>query len=146
MFSACVAAVKSRPVLHHCVVIYFWSPGIMECTCMLFTFKKLTSAHALECVSCVALLYPHHKMWGGLYWIRFVASVGRSVSNSCPLYNSFTNGSISFKLEWHIHLNEGMCRAHVQSTCCPCVRSRSRSQLKVKYLTNNNPHYVVSAL
>jgi len=23
----------------------------------------------------------------------------------CPLYNSFTNGSISFKLEWHIHLN-----------------------------------------
>jgi len=34
-----------------------------------------------------------------LYWIRFVASVGRSVSNSCPLYNSFTNGRISFKLE-----------------------------------------------
>ena len=24
---------------------------------------------------------------------------------SCPLYNSFTNGRISFKLEWHIHLN-----------------------------------------
>ena len=24
---------------------------------------------------------------------------------SCPLYNSFTNGGISFKLEWHIHLN-----------------------------------------
>jgi len=23
----------------------------------------------------------------------------------CPLYNSFTNGRISFKLEWHIHLN-----------------------------------------
>ena len=22
-----------------------------------------------------------------------------------PLYNSFTNGSISFKREWHIHLN-----------------------------------------
>ena len=53
-------------------------------------------------------LYPHHKMWG-VYWIRFVASVGRlvgpSVSNSCPLYNSFTNGRISFKLELHIHLN-----------------------------------------
>jgi len=32
-------------------------------------------------------------------------SVGPSVSNSCPLYNSFTNGRISFKLEWHIHLN-----------------------------------------
>jgi len=24
---------------------------------------------------------------------------------SCPLYNSFTNGRISFKLEWHINLN-----------------------------------------
>ena len=23
----------------------------------------------------------------------------------CPLDNSFTNGRISFKLEWHIHLN-----------------------------------------
>ena len=57
---------------------------------------------------------PPQNVWGGgLYWIRFVASVGRSVSNSCPLYNSFTNGRISFKLEWHIHLNKGMCRAHV---------------------------------
>ena len=36
----CVAAVKSRLVLHHCVVIYFWSTGIMECTCMLFTFEN----------------------------------------------------------------------------------------------------------
>jgi len=35
LFSACVAAVKSRPVLHHCVVIFFWSSGIMECTCSL---------------------------------------------------------------------------------------------------------------
>jgi len=32
---------------------------------------------------------------------------------SCPLYNSFTNGRISFKLEWHIHLKEGMCRTHI---------------------------------
>jgi len=24
---------------------------------------------------------------------------------SCPLYNSLTNERISFKLEWHIHLN-----------------------------------------
>ena len=46
---------------------------------------------------------PPPQNVGGLYWIRFVASVrrsvGRSVSNSCPLYNSFTNGRISFKLE-----------------------------------------------
>ena len=40
VFSACVAAVKSRLVLHHCVVILFWSSGIMECTCMLFTFEN----------------------------------------------------------------------------------------------------------
>jgi len=39
LFSACMAAVKCRPVLHHCVVI-FWSSGIMECTCTLFTFEN----------------------------------------------------------------------------------------------------------
>jgi len=26
--------------LHHCVVVFFWSSGIMECTCMLFTFDN----------------------------------------------------------------------------------------------------------
>ena len=40
LFSACVAAVKSRPVLHHCVVIFFWTSGILECTCMLVTFEN----------------------------------------------------------------------------------------------------------
>ena len=38
MFSACVAAVKCRPVLHHCVVMFFWSSGIMYC--MLLTFEN----------------------------------------------------------------------------------------------------------
>jgi len=38
VFSACVAAVKCRPVLHRCVVILFWSSGIMDC--MLFTFEN----------------------------------------------------------------------------------------------------------
>jgi len=38
--SACVAAVKSRPVLHYCVIIIVWSSGIMECTCMLSTFEN----------------------------------------------------------------------------------------------------------
>ena len=40
--SACVAAVKGRPVLHPCVVIFFWSSGIMgyTSTCMLFTFQN----------------------------------------------------------------------------------------------------------
>jgi len=40
---------------------------------------------------------------------------------SCPLYKPNTNGMISLD---------------VHSPCCPCVSSRSRSQLKVKYLTN----------
>ena len=43
MFIACVAAVKSRPVLHHCEVVFFWSSGIMAC---MFTFKKKSSCHA----------------------------------------------------------------------------------------------------
>jgi len=49
---------------------------------------------------------------------------------SCPLYKPYTNGRISLD---------------VQSPRCPCVSSRSRSQLKVKYLTNFR-HYVMSAL
>jgi len=54
MLSACVAAVKSRPVLHHLVVIFFRFSGIMKCTCMLFTFENGSSAHALGGVSGVA--------------------------------------------------------------------------------------------
>ena len=37
-FSACVVAVKCRLVLHYCIVIYFWSSGIMGC--LLFTFEN----------------------------------------------------------------------------------------------------------
>jgi len=40
---------------------------------------------------------------------------------SCPLFKPYTNGRISLD---------------VQSPCCPCVSSRSRSQLKDKYITN----------
>ena len=37
---------------------------------------------------------------------------------SCPLFKPYTNGRVSLD---------------VHSPCCPCVSSRSRSQLKVKY-------------
>jgi len=37
VFSACVAAVKCGPVLHHCVVLFYWFSGIMDC--MLFTLE-----------------------------------------------------------------------------------------------------------
>ena len=76
------------------------------------------------------LLYPTTKC-GGLYWIRFFPSVGRSVrpsvrpsvSNSCPLYNSFTNGRISFNLNDTFTLTRGcaepmlpMCQLKVKVT------------------------------
>ena len=47
MFSACVAAVKCRIVLHNCEVLFFWSSD-----CMLFTFES--SAQALGSASGVA--------------------------------------------------------------------------------------------
>jgi len=40
LLSACVATLTSRSVLHHCVVIFFWSSRIMEYICMLFTFEN----------------------------------------------------------------------------------------------------------
>jgi len=51
---------------------------------------------------------------------------------SCPLYNSFTYERISFKT-WMTHSPQ---LGDVQSRCCPCVSSRWRSQLNVKYSTN----------
>ena len=35
MFSKRLVVVKWRPVLHYCVVIFFWSSGIMGCICLL---------------------------------------------------------------------------------------------------------------
>jgi len=49
---ACVAAVKCRPVLHHCVVIFFWSAGIIEC--LFVCIWKWSFAHGLKGVSGVA--------------------------------------------------------------------------------------------
>jgi len=79
-------------------------------------FKLLTNNYLIFYIKVyVSFVYlfnfikPPPQNVGGPYWIRFVPSVGRSVrpsvSISCLLYNSFTNGRISFKLEWHIHLN-----------------------------------------
>ena len=50
MFSACVAAVQSRPILHHCVVIFFVlrDRGLYD----VLIWKK-SSAYALGGVSCV---------------------------------------------------------------------------------------------
>ena len=57
-------------------------------------FPFISLNYIIDC-SFIHIYTPTTKCGGGLYWIRFVASVGRSVgpsvSNSCPLYNSFTN-------------------------------------------------------
>jgi len=59
---------------------------------------------------CFSFIIPPPQnvcVWGGYTGFALSRrSVGQSISNSCPLYNSFTNGRISFKLEWHIHLNQ----------------------------------------
>jgi len=43
--SSCVGDLKCRPMLHRCVVIFFWSSGIMDC--MLIWFTK-SFAHTLN--------------------------------------------------------------------------------------------------
>ena len=40
---------------HHCVVIFFWSSGIMECTCMLFTFEN--GVHQFDFTQFCAILW-----------------------------------------------------------------------------------------
>jgi len=48
MFSACVAAVKVRPVLHHCVVIFFL--GLRNHVLYLFTFVNTSSRRSCNTV------------------------------------------------------------------------------------------------
>jgi len=78
------------------VVQHQWKPQphkVGGLVCFIFC-SSLSRAHYCLCKICsesvselssdcstIQLLYPHHKMWGGgvLYWIRFVASVGRSI-------------------------------------------------------------------
>ena len=61
-------------------------------------YSKFKVGQLMNSTKC-KLLYPHHKMWGGGAILDSLCPVRPSVSNSCPLYNSFTNGRISFKLE-----------------------------------------------
>jgi hypothetical protein len=78
----------------------------------------------------MCLLYPHHKIWGGyngfalLHW-----SVGPSPF-SCPLYNSYTNWRIFFKLGSNVHLNKGMCRTHIAHVSAQGQGHNWRSNIK----------------
>lgn len=53
------------------------------------------------------------------------------ISIYCPLYISFENGWIIFKLGWIIDSPQ---KGNVQNLCCPCSRSRSSSHLRFKYM------------
>jgi len=72
--SACVAAVKSRPVLHHCVVRFFWSSGIMECTCMLFTFENrvplMRKGASVVWHHSLLLMNSFNKTEAAVFWSR----------------------------------------------------------------------------
>jgi len=57
-YSACVADVKFRPVLHHCVFIFSWSSGIIDC--MLFTFINRVPLMLLRRQWCSIL---HYYWW-----------------------------------------------------------------------------------
>jgi len=74
VFSVCLAAVKCRPVLHHCVVILFRSSGIM---CIVYIWKK-SSAHALG-----ALMMWHDK--------QLQLHVNVAAFSSCRLCVPFIN-------------------------------------------------------
>ena len=64
MFSVCVAAVKCRTVLHHCVV-YFWSSWIMYCLLLMQTFLDLRGPLMAECTC----RWTHHRHY---YWQRLI--------------------------------------------------------------------------
>jgi len=46
--SACVAAVKCRPVLHNCVVMFFWYSGIMDVCCLHFKIEFRSCARGRQ--------------------------------------------------------------------------------------------------
>ena len=64
--SSCVGAFKCHPTLHRCVVIFFWSTGIMNC--MLIWFTK-SFAHTLNGVGGVTSL----NAIDGQLWIHEAA-------------------------------------------------------------------------
>ena len=63
-------------------------------------------------------------------------------NTSCPLYKSYTNWRIFFKLDWNVYLNNGMCRTNVAYVSAErqCLNWMSnKKQLNMR-------HFVVPAL
>jgi len=77
------AAVKSRPVLHHCVIIIFWSSGIMDCTCMLFTFENGV---------------PLMRYGASVVWLSFITTSDIFWSAFCVFHAYFWEKTHSFKI------------------------------------------------
>jgi len=89
MFSVCVAAVKCRTVLHHCVVV-FWSSWIMYCMLLMQTFLDLRGPLMAECTC--RWTHQIHYYWQRLIRLRFNyshkngANKSLNLSTYCPQY------------------------------------------------------------
>jgi hypothetical protein len=100
-----------------------------------FAFWKLAK------VEHIPFFIPPPQNVGGSY-NGFTLS-RRSVRPSqfaCPLYKSYTNWRIFFKLGSNVHLNKGMCRTHVAHVSAQGHNWRSNIK------QSNIRQYVMSAL
>ena len=94
------AAAVSALNIYKLDIFFKWAGIFLILAQMSLSICVLTLSDVLNVWRQISLIKPTPQNVGGwLYWVRFVASVGRSISNSCPLYNSFINGRISFKLK-----------------------------------------------
>ena len=80
-------------------------------------------------------------VWGrGGAILDSLCRVGRSVSNSCPLYNSFTNGGFPSNLNDTFTSTRGCAEPML-----PMCQLKVKVTVQGQYLTNIT-HYVLSAL
>ena len=83
-------------------IFFKWAGIFLILAQMSLSICVLTLSDVLNVWRQISLIKPPPQNVGGGGYTGFALSrqsVGRSVSNSCPLYNSFINGRISFKLE-----------------------------------------------
>jgi len=92
----------------------------------LFSVYRWLCAHAMFGVTCIPAFV-------GASDVIILAPQNRSVRLSplsCPLYNSYTNWRIFFKLGWNVHLKKGMCRTHVAQVSAQGQGHNWRSNIK----------------
>jgi len=97
VLSACVAAVKCRPVLHHCVVIFFWSSGTIDC---LFIFEKWSSAHARGTWACCLWIVCTKKWHVNMYVFVTIISTLTLKTIKKPFIMKMKHFIDKYKYEW----------------------------------------------